>query len=392
MSIFFDDEYDLFNYEREKKNIIDNLEMLKSMTVQEHTLYKKWIECREYKDRYDSAFNTKFNIWKPTDILDKSLTVNEITNLNPKIKLVEHEYEEEDWFNLRIFAHTLEFDANPGRLLKYIIIDENTDKYLGYAALGSDVVSIGTRDKLIGWTRDNKFKDGKLNCIAIGTTIVPTQPLGYNFLGGKLIASLLTTQRIRDDWKNKYGDTLVGLTTTSLYGQGSMYNSIPYWKSLGESAGKVYIKPDPELYEKWHGWIKDNLAEEYNKYIVLPAENNNGPVTGIKQKILTIIMKELKIRLKDYFHGHHRGIYFSPFYTNYKEFLRSEITEDDLIMKERIKKGLPDILKWWKNKAVNRYVKLYDENRIKSEVLYYSKLPFMTWEETKDKFLQDVGR
>ena len=240
MSIFFDDEYDLFNYEREKKNIIDNLELLKSMTVQEHTLYKKWIECREYKKRYDSAFNTKFNIWKPTNILDKSLTVNEITNLKPKIKLVGNEYEEEDWLNLRIFAHTLEFDANPGRLLKYIIIDENTDKYLGYAALGSDVVSIGVRDKLIGWTRDNKFKEGKLNCIAIGTTIVPTQPFGYNFLGGKLIASLLTTQQIRDDWKNKYGDTLVGLTTTSLYGKWSMYNSIPYWKSIGESAGKVY--------------------------------------------------------------------------------------------------------------------------------------------------------
>ena len=30
-------------------------------------------------------------------------------------------------------------------------------------------------------------------------------------------------------------DTLIGLTTTALYGIHSMYNGIPLWKTLGES-------------------------------------------------------------------------------------------------------------------------------------------------------------
>jgi len=392
MSIFFDDQYDAFDYEIEKKKFIDNLEKLKSMSVQEHTLYKKWIECRDYKNRYDSAFNTKFKIWKPTDILDKSKTIEEIQNLKPVLRHVSLEHEESDWLNLRLFVSSFEFDANPGRLLKYLIVDENTDSYLGLVAIGSDVTSIGTRDKYIGWNKKNKFEEGKLNCTAIGTTIVPTQPFGYNFLGGKLIAALLSTNKIRNDWKTKYDDALVALTTTSLYGQGSMYNGIPYWKSLGESSGKIYLKPDSELYELWHNWIKKNLPDQYEKYITIPSEKSNGPVTGIKQKILTIIMRELKIKAADYTHGFQRGIYLCPFYDNYAEFLRSEITDDKLVLKDRIKKDVGGVLEWWKKKGVNRYSKLYDENRLKDEILYYNKIPFMTWDETKNKFLQDVGR
>jgi len=360
--------------------------------VQEHTLYKKWIECRGYKNRYDSAFNTKFKIWKPTDISNKSQTLNEIQYLKPVLRSVTLEHEESDWLNLRLFVSSFEFDANPGRLLKYLIIDENTDTYLGLVAIGSDVTSIGTRDKEIGWTKQNKFEQGKLNCTAIGTTIVPTQPFGYNFLGGKLIAALLSTQKIRNDWQEKYGDKLVALTTTSLYGQGSMYNGIPYWKSLGESSGKIYLKPDSELYEKWHGWIKENLPAEYDKYITIPSQKNNGPVTGIKQKILAIIMRELKIKAADYVHGFQRGVYLCPFYDNYAEFLRNEITEDKLILKERFKKDYDGVLAWWRSKAINRYFKLHEEDRLKEEMLYYNRLPFMTWEETKNKFLQDVGR
>ena len=33
-----------FNFDKEKENFINNLDMLKSMSVQEQTLYKKWLE------------------------------------------------------------------------------------------------------------------------------------------------------------------------------------------------------------------------------------------------------------------------------------------------------------------------------------------------------------
>lgn len=392
MSIFFDDDYDSFNYHIEKKRLIDNLEYLKSMTVEEQTLYKKWIECRAYKNKYDSAFNTKSKIWVPSDLSDKDKTIQELRNLKPSIRLVEKEYEEEDWLNLRLFVASFSFDANPGRLLKYLLYDEVTEQYLGVASLGSDVTSIRTRDVEIGWNNKNKFEESKLNSTAICPTIVSVQPFGYNFLGGKLTATMLCTKTIQDDWKRVYGDTLVGLTTTSLYGQGSMYNGIPFWKSLGESAGKVYIRPDDVFYDKWHNWLKENKSELYHKSVIEPAEKINGPITGIKQKIIMMIFKELEITPKDYIHGYKRGVYFAKFYENYKEYLRSEIDVDKLIPSKRLEKDKQAVLDWWRTKAEKRYLKLFEEGNIKSEFLYYSKIPFMTWEETKEMFLSEMGR
>ena len=48
----FDDFFDEveFDYEKEKKKFIDNLNFLKEMSVQEITLYKKWEEFN--KDDY----------------------------------------------------------------------------------------------------------------------------------------------------------------------------------------------------------------------------------------------------------------------------------------------------------------------------------------------------
>ena len=40
---FFDIDTE-FNFNKEKENFINNLDMLKSMSVQEQTLYKKWLE------------------------------------------------------------------------------------------------------------------------------------------------------------------------------------------------------------------------------------------------------------------------------------------------------------------------------------------------------------
>ena len=123
------------------------------------------------------------------------------------------------------------------------------ERCFGVISLGSDVTSLGVRDTYIGWTKENKFQDGKLNHTTIGTSIIATQPLGYNFLGGKLVSALTTSPTFRDLWKEKYGQTLIAVGTTSLYGIHSQYNGIPHFKTLGESAGKVGTKPDDTYYD-----------------------------------------------------------------------------------------------------------------------------------------------
>ena len=324
---------------------------------------------------------------------NKEQTIKEIESLNPIVEVVEqgNAKDSENWTLLRRLIHTMEFTANPGRNIKFYVKDKNTDKVLGLICLGSDVTSLGARDTFIGWTKENKFKDGKLNHTSIGTTICCVQPLGYNFLGGKLVAAMVTSSVIRDSWKKLYNQTLVGLSTTSLYGIHSMYNGIPHWKTLGESKGRISLKPDDSTYDVWHDWIKENREEKYKKQTT-QKEGISGPVTGVKQKIIKMIYDEFGIKLKDYEHGFQRGIYYADMYENGKEFLRNEIDEKDLVMKKKYVEDVDYINKWWRRKAIRRYTKLLEENRIKPEKLFYSDVLNSSWEETKEKYLGEVGR
>ena len=379
-----------FDYELEKQKFIDNMDFLKSMSVQEQTLYKKWQEFN--KDEKLMSQITSLDVisnqlWKPTDINNLEQTIQEINDMEP---IVEYTQDNAKWTLLRQGISSMEFVANPGRNIKFYVKDKVSNKYLGVICMGSDVTSLGSRDEYIGWTRDNKFKDGKLNHTAIGTSIIATQPLGYNFLGGKLVSALVTCSTIRDKWKEMYNETLVGATTTALYGIHSQYNGIPHWKTLGETKGKISIKPDDSAYDVWHQWLKDNKTEKYGKLVELRP--NGQPQTGIKQKIIQMIYQELGIKRAKYEHGFKRGAYYADIYENGRPFLRNEINEDELVMKEKYKLDYDRIINWWKPKAIRRYEKLHKENRLKPEQLFYSDIIGMSWEETKEKYLGDIGR
>ena len=380
---FFDIKDD-FNFETEKQNFVDNLNMLKLMSVQESTLYKKWQEFNkdEYKMRTKAhKFDIiKSKLWKPTDIMNYDLTVKEIEAIEP---IVEFTKDAETWTIVRKLIHTMDWNANPGRNQKYYVKDKNTGKILGLISLGSDVTTIKVRDDYIGWKKDDKFVEHKLNNTAIASTIVCVQPLGFNMLGGKLIAALTTCSDVRNQWKKDYDDTLVGVTTTSLYGAHSQYNGIPHWKTLGESAGKIMIKPDDSVYLVWNKWLKENHPEEHQKAI---------SATGPKQNVINRIFKHLGIKGKDYEHGFKRGVFFANMYENGLEYLRNEIDDSDLVMKQKYVLDYDRINSWWKPKAIRRYTTLFNDNRIKPEILFYGDVVGMTWEECKEKYISEVGR
>ena len=378
----FSDDKD-FDFEKHKQEFIDNMDMLKTMSVQEQTLYKKWQEfnkSEKLRSKADKLDKVQQQMWTPTDIYDKEKTIQEIQDLEP---IVEYTDDNETWTLLRQGISSMEFVANPGRNIKFFVKDKITNKYLGVICMGSDVVSIKVRDEFLGWTKENKLDDAKLQHTAIGTSIIATQPLGYNFLGGKLVSALVTCSTIRNKWKENYNQTLAGITTTALYGIHSQYNGIPHWKTLGETAGQINLKPDDSIYLVWNQWLKENHPEEHHK-----AVNATGP----KNNVINRIFKHLGMKAKDYQHGFKRGVYFADIYENGKEFFRSNIEEKDLVMKEKYQLDYDRIISWWKPKAIRRYEKLHSENRLKSEQLFYSDIMDMSWEETKEKYLGEVCR
>jgi hypothetical protein len=393
-----------FDFETQKRLLIENMDYLSSMSVEEQTLYKKWVELQEPNMIRDkSQIASMYDIqWAPTDINNLEQTIKEIEELEPYVEILEDTKEAGKWTHIRKMIHTMSFVANPGRNVKINVKDRKSGKLLGQISLASDVTSMAVRDNYIGWTKDDKFKKGKLNHTTIASTIVCTQPLGYNFLGGKLIAMMTTVPEVREFWKEKYGQTLIGVGTTSLYGIHSQYNGIPHFKTLGESAGKISIKPDDKFYDPWHQWLKENRSEWYQSAITNErirngknmgtGEGASGPVSGIKQKILGQIFKECGIKQSAYHHGFKRGVYLAMMYENGPEFLRDEIGEDELKMKQKFVDGVDYISKWWKKKAIKRYTKLHSEGRIKPENLFYLDGIGMNWDKMKETYLKEVGR
>jgi hypothetical protein len=392
----------VFDFDIEKAKLIQNMDYLFTMSVQEQTLYKKWVELQEpgmLKEK--SQIATHYDCqWQPTDINNKELTIKEIEELEPYVEIVEDPKDVIKWSAVRRMISSMEFTANPGRNVKAFAKDRKSGKVLGVISLGSDITSLGVRDQFIGWTKEDKFQNGKLNHTAIGTSIIATQPLGYNFLGGKLVSALTTSPTFRKVWKEKYENTLIAVGTTSLYGIHSQYNGIPHFKTLGESKGKISIKPDDKYYDIWHQWLKENKADWYMENITNERARNganmgyerNGPVSGIKQKILGAIFKELGIRADQYHHGFKRGVYFAMMYENGNDYLCSKIDEDKLIMKPKFKEGDDYTIRWWKKHAISRYTKLHDEGRLKPEHLFYVDGIGMSWEDFRAKYLGDVGR
>jgi len=392
-----------FDIEVKKKSFVDDLKKLVHMSVEEFTFYKKFEEIKILND-YIKGYerNAKASIWSPTDLNNEELTINEINKLQPKMVVTTDELSERLWTTLRIYCSSAEFNQAPGRFFKFFLMDEVSNKVLGICSVASDVISISDRDKYIGWTSEDKLVHKMLKHSAIGTTIVPTQPFGTNFLGGKLTAAMVTSGIVRDLWEGQdYGEAiackLVGMTTTSLYGSSkgnfSMYNGLKWWKPVGLSKGKVPIKPFEKSYSDWHQWLKQNkdTKDDYIKAMT-QKEGIKGPVTGAKMRVLNMIFKACGVKQSSYCHGYARGIYYAEFYENTKDFLCRRITEDKLIMKPLFKGDVDEILKYWKPKAISRYLKLKQENRLNPKKLFYNEMADMTYEEAKSKFFDAVGR
>jgi hypothetical protein len=300
------------------------------------------------------------------------------------------------WNTTRTFISTMKNNSNIGRNLNFMVKDDVTGKYLGVICISSDFLDLTPRDKFIGWEREKKTQGGMINHTAIGSSIVPLQPLGYNYMGGKLLALMCLSDTVQRLWKEKYGDVLAGVTTTSLYGNTksgglSQYDGLEYWNKMGFSSGSVAFEPRKSTLAMVWNWLKENHTEKYFEW--WEAKNDKGlPFKrDHKNRSLHFAYPKLGIPKEITRTDHQRGIYFSPLYNNTNEFLRGEIAEDQLVKSfDTSEEALSNI---WKTKyAKGRIRQLQKKNNVSYETLFYDDLVYLTWEETKSKYLTQVGR
>jgi len=408
-------EKDVLEKDELRQKIIDDLSYVSQMGVEEYTLYQKWLEIQmKYPTQETSTLfgveqqlvnpeheklinESKNNIWFPEDPMD-------FEKLQPELVYTDSIKDNqsagtltEKWNCVRTMTSTMKNSSNIGRNLHYLIRDKATGKYLGVICITGDFIDLTPRDDHIGWEREYKTNSGKLNNSAIGSTIVPLQPLGFNYTGGKLLALLCLSDDVQRQWKENYGDTLVSVTTTSLYGKAktgglSQYDRLKHWKKMGYSKGSLSYELTKDTEKEMLKYAEKHYNDRYFLLYVAKRENGQTLKRDHRNRMRQFMYSRLDIPKDIIKSDHQRGIYWSSLYDNSREFLRGEIEENQLV--KSIDTSTEALSELWKEKyARKRINNLINNDRINlNETLFYDELCFLSWEECKEKFLGEVGR
>ena len=397
-----------------KEAVIKDLSYVSSMDVKEYTLYQKWCEV---KDRYptvetNSFFDDKPAMQKP----EQGVVIQEVKNnfwlpedpeeyleLEPELiwtdgaEIQSHTNAKgsEIWNALRTFLSTMKNNSNIGRNLNFLIRDKKTKKWLGVTCMSSDFLDLTPRDEFIGWDRTRKTQK-MINHTCIGSTIVPIQPLGYNLVGGKLLALLCLSDTVEKTWEYQYKDKLVGVTTTSLYGKTkeiplSQYDRLKHWKKMGWTAGSVSYEPTKPTRMMIQNWLKKNHTYKYFEWYVAKKDTGQPHKRDHRNRSHTFTYNQLGIDKKLIKSDHARGIYFGELFTNTREFLREETNTTGLT--RAFDNSTEALTELWKTKyARKRIASLKKQDRVSKETHFYDDIIYLSWEETKQKYLPQVGR
>lgn len=366
-----------------KKLFQTNLNETSKLPVPEHILHEKWLELNSIN--WTAADKQK--MWEVRQSIWDYKSPEDYLALEPEVIVADSKVNAAIWTMLRRMTSTAKWSQSPGRFGKFLVRDKKTGLYLGVISIGSDFIAIGGRDSYIGWTTKHKMDLHKLNHVCMGSSIVPTQPLGSNFTGGKLLALLTASEVIEDFWNSKYPEKLAGVTTTSLFGDKGMsqYTGLHAWHQCQFSTGKVSLEPSEHIYAEIKDWARVNYPNEFN---ALMKSGPSGPPSHARPRLLALAHKHLGVKTVN--SNFTRGVYFCELFKNTNAFLRNEEPELGERKFDNSVKTLSDI--WKQRYARKRIAKLVKEERNDHNILFYDSLIGMSWDDAKAKFLADVGR
>ena len=175
----------------------------------------------------------------------------------------------------------------PGKALKLAVKEKNTGKFVGFMRFGSPVINCKPRNELLG----NVPELTSFNKTTImGFVIVPTQPFGFNYLGGKLLAALCCSHEVREMLNKKYDMNLVMFETTSLYGNSKSASQYDGMKPMLRYKGLT----DSDFIPMIHGKpFKDlqNYVESRTGHLV--PENASSRKLKLTNAIIGLIKRTL---------------------------------------------------------------------------------------------------
>ena len=267
-------------------------------------------------------------------------------------------------------------DENPGKTAKYIVKETNTNTVVGFIRFGSPLINSKPRNDYLGDVPDLDIFNKRA---IMGFNIVPTQPFGFNYLGGKLMAAICCSSDIRRQLNKKYDTEFCLFETTSLYGNikgGSMYDGMrPYLRYKGDTQSKFLLTLGEEIYPELKAWFTEkNDGEE------LIRKGVSSRKLKMQTKMVGIIKASLKKHDEKAYSLFMNKIQTAGEVTTQKRFYMSEYgfsnTKDVLLGKtDKLQEAdnhdrfeLEAIIKWWKKNATKRYNNVVADGRVRKEL------------------------
>ena len=265
-------------------------------------------------------------------------------------------------------------DKAPGKELKLLVKEKKTNTVLGFIKLASPMINSKPRNDYLNGTPELSIFNKRA---IMGFIIVPVQPFGFNYLGGKLLALICCSHKVREMLSKKYNTEFCLFETTSLYGNikgTSMYDGLkPFLRYKGDTLSKFI----PSLGDEQYSTVKKIIENEIGGEIVHKTASSR------KLKITTKIISLIKSALKDNKEEYEKfvnAISKAEGITTQKRFYMSDYgygnVKDVLLGKtDKLEKGqnydkfeLENIIQWWKRKATSRYENLKKENKVRKEL------------------------
>jgi len=288
-----------------------------------------------------------------------------------------------EYFNERLevtTSHAIE-SSIPGKSLKWIVKETNTDKTIGFVRFGSPTINSKPRNDWLGHVPElSRFNRHAI----MGFIIVPTQPFGFNYLGGKLLAMLCCSHLAREQLNEKYDSDICLFETTSLYGS---------TKSSSQYDGlKPYMRYKGLTVSNFTPLLHDNIFKDLNKWFTirnndkcLVKEDASSRKLKIQTKMISIIKKSLEdeTKIMDFNEAiiaaknltEQKRFYMSNYgFKNSREVILGE--QEDLIKAENYDRfSVDQIISWWRKKAARRYESLQNLGRLRTKLETWNTNP-----------------
>jgi hypothetical protein len=293
-------------------------------------------------------------------------------------------------------------DPNPGKMLKLVVKETTTNTIVGFIRFGSPLINSKPRNDYLGGVPDLGIFN---NRAIMGFNIVPAQPFGYNYLGGKLLAGICCSHASRRMLNEKYGTDFCLFETTSLYGNikgASMYDGMrPFLRYKGDTQSKFLLTLGEDIYGELKDWFtkkNDKEFEDEETHSVLPGQDAPPPkqkelikksASSRKLKIQTKMIGIVKSSLKEYNSEAYENFieimstatgvttqkrfYMSEYgFSNAKEVLLGKT--DKLVKTVNYDRfELENVVAWWKKKATKRYDNVVADGRIRKNLEVWNK-------------------